>query len=76
MNDLLSALDFYASGRHEKCLSNRHGEIVDWDAARNDLRQKGYNPSHESYDGSEWFVESGRLAEKAIQKLYEIIDPE
>lgn len=76
MQTIMEALNFYAFGHHEKFLSNRNGEFDDWDKARADLDAKGFHFSHESYNGDEWYVECGRVAENAIQSLYDVINPE
>lgn len=60
-----TALNFYAENNHETSLRGK----MDWAKARQALKDRGFEFSYEYGDGTEYFVESGRLARAAVDDV-------
>lgn len=74
LNTLVEALRFYADGENTRLLRNRHG--IDFDTERKALVGKGFSFDSESYNGDEFYIEDGRTARVALDKLENYIEEE
>ena len=74
LNTLVAALRFYADGENTRLLRNRHG--IDFIKEGKALFDKGFSHEWESSNGDEFYIEDGRTAKAALDKLENYIEEE